>query len=95
MVKSPPFPSYQTAIPHGRIGYDDQKSEQLQEAQMDRDQTEKRRVPVNEKKRFIEALHARYPHINVVAIADQITPWCVKEFKDRVAEAALRYLREL
>jgi hypothetical protein len=92
---SPPVPPWTKCVVRGLVGYEDFKEALYLEAKRDRAASKPDADPETVRLAFIAKLHARFKFINVKGIAERIIPWDLARFKQEVAAAQLRFLKEI
>jgi hypothetical protein len=92
---SPPVPPWTKCVVRGMVGYDDFKEKLYLEAKRDRAASKPDADPETVRLALIAKLHAQFRFINVKGIAERIIPWDLARFKQEVAAAQLRFLKEI
>src|SRR5258708_4783248 len=90
---SEPIPPITQWVPPGLVGYEERKREEREEAARDRAATLAQGAAEAKRVGFIANLGRAFPQLNVPAIAESVEPWDLAQFKERVAEAQVRYLQ--
>ncbi len=92
---TPPIPPITHCLPCGLVDYEALKRKQNLEAWRDREASKADCAPEIKRLAFIAKLARSFPQLNVPWIAEQIQPWNVDTFKQKVAAAQIRYLKSM